>query len=142
MEDTGVLLEDVLDRFINVFDLCDIIIAHSIEFDINMIRAEMLRTKKKDCFILNNKKEFCTMKGYTNYCKIPGRGRGKYKWPKLYELHERIYNYTPKNLHNSLVDVIVCLRCYLRIEHKIEIIDTSTTIPDYLAAQRLNHQSF
>lgn len=37
------------------------------------------------------------------------------KFPKLSELHEHLFGYVPDNLHNSLVDVLVCLRCFLKI---------------------------
>ena len=36
-----------------------------------------------------------------------------YKKPKLIELHECLYKTTPKNLHNSLIDVWVCWRSEL-----------------------------
>ena len=35
-----------------------------------------------------------------------------YKRPKLIELHEHLFKTTPNNLHNSLVDVVVCFRCW------------------------------
>jgi len=38
-----------------------------------------------------------------------------YKYPKLSELHNALFGYCPDGLHNSLVDVHACLRCYLAI---------------------------
>lgn len=37
------------------------------------------------------------------------------KFPKLSELHEHLFGYIPENLHNSLIDVLVCLRCFLKL---------------------------
>ncbi len=43
------------------------------------------------------------------------------KWPTLLEFHKHLFNTIPDNLHNSIVDVLVCLRCYLKSYRKIEI---------------------
>jgi len=37
------------------------------------------------------------------------------KFPKLSELHQTLFGSVPENLHNSLIDVMVCLRCFLKI---------------------------
>ncbi len=37
------------------------------------------------------------------------------KFPKLSELHNYLFGYVPENLHNSMMDVLVCLRCFLKI---------------------------
>jgi DNA polymerase III epsilon subunit-like protein len=37
------------------------------------------------------------------------------KFPKLSELHNHLFGYVPENLHNALIDTIVCLRCFLKI---------------------------
>lgn len=137
MNDFGVSFKYILNDFINSLNCCDVIIGHNIEFDINMVRAEMLRMGAVDYFQLINKPIFCTMKENIKYCKILATsysGRKYYKYPKLMELHKKIYNYIPENLHNSLVDVIVCLRCYLKLEHDIEIKDKSHILTKYLSA--------
>jgi DNA polymerase III epsilon subunit-like protein len=43
------------------------------------------------------------------------------KFPKLSELHQKLFGTVPENLHNSLVDVMVCLRCFLKIRCCIEV---------------------
>lgn len=37
------------------------------------------------------------------------------KFPKLSELHMHLFGYVPENLHNSMIDSMVCLRCFLKI---------------------------
>lgn len=44
------------------------------------------------------------------------------KWPTLLEFHKHLFNTAPENLHNSIVDVLVCLRCFLK-SHKRIVID-------------------
>lgn len=45
------------------------------------------------------------------------------KFPKLSELHQKLFGSVPENLHNSIVDVFVCLRCFLKIRCCIEVSD-------------------
>ena len=52
-------------------------------------------------------------------------GRRPYKKvPKLIELYKHLFqNKEVDGLHNSMMDVIVCLQCYLKMKH--DIIDES-----------------
>ena len=45
------------------------------------------------------------------------------KWPTLLEFHKHLFDSIPDNLHNSIVDVLVCLRCYLKSCKRITIED-------------------
>lgn len=38
-----------------------------------------------------------------------------YKWPKLSELYSHYFSDPPSGLHDSMVDVLVTMRCYLRL---------------------------
>jgi DNA polymerase III epsilon subunit-like protein len=54
----------------------------------------------------------------TDPISVPPRGylpRTFVKFPKLSELHQYLFGYVPDNLHNSMMDVLVCLRCFLKI---------------------------
>lgn len=135
MNENGVKFRDVLNDFIDGLNVCDMIIGHNIVFDVNMVRAEMLRMGAVDYFQLINKPIICTMKSNVDFCKIVATsytGRKYFKYPKLMELHKKIYDYVPENLHNSLIDVVVCLRCFLKLEYDIELIDKSQELSKYL----------
>jgi len=44
----------------------------------------------------------------------------KRKFPKLSELYQKLFGgEIPPNLHNSMVDVEICLQCYLKMRHNI-----------------------
>ena len=43
------------------------------------------------------------------------------KFPKLSELYFCLFQSNPANLHNALVDTLVCLRCFLKIKLNYEI---------------------
>ena len=48
---------------------------------------------------------------------MPGRLPSK-KWPKLCELYGKLFDgATVDGLHNSMIDVLACLRCYLKMRH-------------------------
>jgi hypothetical protein len=66
-------------------------------------------------------KLYCTMKNSIDLCNIKKtnvRGNEYKKFPKLVELYEKIFGCQPSGLHNSLVDVYACLRCYLSIKNE------------------------
>lgn len=136
METHGTELIPVISYFIEMLKLCDIIIGHNVEFDISMVRAELLRCGAVDIFLMINKKIVCTMKKYKKYCNILARskrtGRIFCKYPKLMELHEKLFGYIPFNLHDSLVDVIVCLRSYIKMEEEYDIYVNCKELREYL----------
>ena len=112
------------------------IIAHNIDFDINMVKAECYRfldMRKSQSirdgeFIgshalftmrLKNVNNFCTMKNNKDRCKIVrywDDGKKYHKFPSLLELYQYLFNETPSNLHDAMMDVFVCLKCYLKTE--------------------------
>ena len=61
--------------------------------------------------------DMCNIKAFDR------NGKEYIKYPKLIELHEYLFNQTPKNLHNSFNDIIVCLRCFYKLEQKTDILE-------------------
>ena len=107
-----------------IFEECmkqsDLLIGHNIEFDINMIRAECFRNH---ILWRCDKPFYCTMKSTTQLCALP-----RFKWPTLKELHSHLFQETPSNLHNSMIDVWTCLRCYLKVMHNVDIVEKKKKI--------------
>lgn len=115
--------------FMVCVEACDVIVGHNVLFDVNMMRAECLRHQ----LTFNPRKEFyCTMKRSIHVCNLLNTTTGRLKYPKLSELHETLFGYTPKNLHNSLVDVMVCFRCYYHLKYDKDICGLVTTIKKYV----------
>jgi hypothetical protein len=54
---------------------------------------------------------------------ITKNGKEQLKFPKLSELHEHLFQSTPKNLHNSLNDVLVCTRCFYKLIFDTDILE-------------------
>ena len=62
------------------------------------------------------------MKKTIKLCNIKKPSSNGLKFPKLIELHHVLFNYTPKGVHNSLIDVLVCLRCFIMITQGDDVI--------------------
>jgi len=157
--DNGMHILDGLDEFYHAYFWCDEIIAHNIEFDIQMIMYEVERNREKImkkmpyCSTIfntiyekvNRIERYCTMKNGMKYCDsvLPNSNihintdtnmhpllmdvlknetiQKKYKkWPKLSELYFALFGENPDGLHNSMMDVLVCLRCYLKMRHGLD----------------------
>lgn len=134
----------VLKDFYDGYMQCDTIVAHNLKFDRNMILVELTRNgmllsqSMPYIFTIFNEsyhtkyniKTYCTMQNSIDLCNIlvpaktPGKAPYK-KWPKLSELYAFLFTdeEMPENLHNSYIDTLLCLRCYLKIAHNIEVVD-------------------
>jgi DNA polymerase III epsilon subunit-like protein len=148
----GVSLKPVLEEFFADLNTVDHIVGHNVSFDINMIKAELqrliidtvnlndvIRFKEYTTKLNTSKNIYCTMQETIEYCAIELKdkfGRPYKKFPKLLELYQKMFNVTPKNLHNSLNDVIVCLRCFIKLKYDVDIVERSEEvnqmIKDYL----------
>lgn len=136
---TGITKADCIERGENINDAilelwnaykthADIIVSHNMFFDKCMVRTEIKRNKDflesispgiSNMFYEKDTPELlCTMMYSINICNIWQEYNGKMfkKFPKLIELYTQLFNDKPENLHNSLVDSIATLRCFLKIK--------------------------
>ena len=107
----GVALNPVLEEFIEAIDQSKMIIAHNMSFDEMIIGAELKR--KNYGHKLFERPRICTMLSATDYCRIDN-GHG-YKWPKLVELHYRLFGKGFDGAHDALADVKACARCFFEL---------------------------
>jgi len=124
---------DVLESFYEAYMLAEVVVAHNIEFDEKMILIELQRNRQEIldkapfCFTIFSKiyetikgvQRYCTMKNGTELCAITVESKTTKKWPRLSELHKKLFDEVPDGLHNSMVDVNACLKCYLKMRHGI-----------------------
>lgn len=130
----GVPITEALAALYDAYIMSDSIVAHNMDFDSKMISIECLRNSEllSDQFPLITKmfdKNYnmfycidveCTMRMSVDLCNIhiPSAYGGSYKkFPTLAELYRKLFGEVPGNLHNSMMDVLVCLRCYLKMRH-------------------------
>lgn len=106
---------DMMDELMNI----DILVAHNIKFDKPILLSELYRyefgeiTKR-----LKLSKPFCTM---VNSVGITKKGKYPYKWPKLSELHDYLFNETTTTAHNALEDTKVLAKCFWQM-YDLELI--------------------
>lgn len=107
----GYDLREVLDIFADAINESAILIAHNFDFDKCIVGAEFVR-KDFDTKPLLSKRSFCTMKNknVVNFCRI--QSRSGYKWPKLDELHYKLFNETITDAHDASVDILSTAKCF------------------------------
>jgi DNA polymerase III epsilon subunit-like protein len=108
----GRLLLLVLQEFTQAVKECKSLVAHNISFDAAVLGAEYLRAKLPNP--LTSRKQICTMLTTTNYCRLPG-SRG-FKWPKLIELHQKLFGKPHDDTHRALADVRACAKCFFELQ--------------------------
>ena len=134
----GIHIVDALKDFNECLKVCDIVVGHNISFDKRLIFVECFRHNVKQYFtefkdnVMIQKPEFCTMKNTNEFCKLErlsATNKVYYKHPKLSELYEKLFpnEPLPKDLHNSLVDVAMTIRCYLKYIYNFDIKEVNDT---------------
>ncbi|MCX6304782.1 MAG: 3'-5' exonuclease [Bacteroidetes bacterium] len=116
MED-GKPLSGVLLNFLSLIDESEYLVAHNMSFDEKIVGAEFLRKKMPDHTAA--KKKICTMHSTTNFCAI--KGPYGYKWPKLSELHYKLFKTGFDEAHNAAVDISATAKCFWELK-RLDII--------------------
>ena len=135
----GINIVPALKEFNECLKLCDIVVGHNISFDKRLIFVECFRHNVTQYFtqFINNQKihkpEFCTMKNTTQFCKLERLSKTNQvynKMPKLSELYLILFpnESLPTNLHNSLIDVAMTLRCYVKYVYNSDIVEVNDAL--------------
>ncbi len=103
----------------------NIVIGHNVSFDLNVVKAEIIRVKgiENALFTTKNHNVVDTMKMGMNICKIPNlsfhtRMSQPYKYPKLDELYYKLFNKHFNNQHDAMADVQAAYDCYYELKRK------------------------
>lgn len=131
-EANGISIKDALNYFNKALSNADVVVGHNISFDKRMIMVECKRSNIYQKFTTNGvqKEEYCTMKKGTEICQIvmtAQNGDSYLKFPTLTELHQRLFDYKPHGTHNALIDVLICLRCYVKIVNGYDFMADTTS---------------
>lgn len=98
----------VLELLAEAADNCQRVVAHNVEFDVPVLGAEFCRRGLPDP--LAGKPATCTMKQLADWCKLPGTFG--FKWPRLDELHLKLFGRGFDAAHSAEADVVACAHCY------------------------------
>lgn len=150
-KEEGGCIKDVITDLLVDIEKVDMVVCHNAEFDVLMLKIEITRMlkntnvfsvfKKVSTYemdlttpiatslddVINMKSIFCTMKETVDLCAIVRENsRGIYfKYPTLSELHEKMFTVKPKDLHNSLNDILITTRCFFMLKHQVDILSDS-----------------
>ena len=108
----GIPLAEVMDHFNRDVEKTVFVVGHNLEFDLNIMGSEYLRMNRENP--LSKKIAIDTKDESTEYCAIPG-GRGRYKWPTLAELHDKLFRIGFEEAHNAAADVDATARAFLEL---------------------------
>lgn len=108
----GIPLTDVMEIFDKDLEKSAFVIGHNLEFDLSIMGSEYLRMKRDNP--LTSKVAIDTKDESTEYCALPG-GRGRYKWPTLAELHDKLFEVGFEEAHNAAADVDATARAFLEL---------------------------
>ncbi len=106
-------LAEVIAEFLNDFRDTDFIVGHNIEFDKNVVGAEMIRMGMRD--IMDSKLAICTLKSSMDFCAIPNKKGDGFKYPNLQELYIRLFSKPFEDAHNSLSDITATEKCFWKL---------------------------
>jgi DNA polymerase III subunit epsilon len=104
----GIPLGSVLSDFQMQMGSCSHLVAHNMSFDEKIVGAEFLRCNLPNT--IPDKKRICTMEATTDFCRISGPYG--YKWPKLSELHYKLFREDFDEAHNAAVDIQITAKCF------------------------------
>ena len=110
----GIPVAEALGAFAKVLKKASVTVAHNHSFDASVVGAEFYRLGIKHQF--RRKRQVCTMKDSTEYCALPGRYG--YKWPKLPELHLKLFGKSVQETHDAMKDTANGSRCFFELKRR------------------------
>ncbi len=112
LQGEGMPIKKAMEIFYHAIDAADVIIAHNLNFDKNVIGAELERLEYNNNTI--DKLQVCTMHQSTSILKLPNTWGG-FKWPKLQELHAFLFGAEFEDAHDAFADIQATANCYFEM---------------------------
>ncbi|TDQ17625.1 DNA polymerase III alpha subunit [Algoriphagus boseongensis] len=103
-------LKEILQIFREDVVQAKFLVGHNIGFDINVVGSEYLRSEL--VMPMEGMAELDTKDISTDFCAIPGGKGGKFKWPTLTELHQKLFGVGFEDAHDAAYDVDATARCF------------------------------
>lgn len=102
-------LKQILGIFEGDVQQAKFLVGHNIEFDINVVGSEYLRAAAT---MPLTAPQLDTKDISTEFCALPGGRGGKFKWPTLTELHQKLFGKSFGDAHDAAYDVDATARCF------------------------------
>lgn len=106
--------------FFQLVERCDRVVAHNIDFDLEMVRDNWPQTAQ----LIEEKQMYCTMREATPILKLPKKEGSSYhddkypdfKAPRLAEAHQVLCGAGFANAHDAMADTEACRDVYFAIQ--------------------------
>ena len=113
-QEEGLPLDQVMEEFMADAAQATYVMGHNIGFDVNVAGAELVRLGQApegltEKALIDSKDEG------TEFCAIPGGRGGKFKWPTLTELHQKLFGEGFGDAHDAAYDVSATARCFFEM---------------------------
>lgn len=105
-------IDEVMNEILEYINEPDVIVWHNIEYDESMVKIELKRLKQE--YKYNPKQVICTMKTTVDFCAIQWNG-ARFKYPKLWELHKKLFDQYFVGAHDAMVDVEATTRSFVKL---------------------------
>ncbi len=108
----GKPLTTALQDFHSLIIEAEVLVAHNMNFDEKIVGAEFLRLGMKNP--IPSKRKICTMQSTTTFCAL--KGPYGFKWPKLSELHYKLFRAGFDEAHNAAIDISMTAKCFWELK--------------------------
>ena len=159
-------ISNALEIFLDDMSECNYVVAHNVDFDKRVMFSEInklpdgeLKTRGLALFeaITTDNKWHCTMKPNIQVCQLQtpkqrelderliSQGKSPknfYKFPRLSDTYKHYFGYEPvaDQLHDAIIDVILCLRVFIRYKTGRDICGENGVITNYI--ERITPEGF
>lgn len=106
-------IKEKIDEIISYINESDVIVWHNIEYDEDVVKIELKRLNME--YKYRPKQVVCTMKTTVDFCAIKWNWE-RFKYPKLGELHKKLFWKYFIWAHDAMFDVKATLKCFLELE--------------------------
>ena len=116
-DEVGINETTMAKAFLELILNADLLVAHNMSFDSTIMLGVFQRQLEliEGIEILKDANKLCTMKSTTNLCRLPGR-YGKFKWPKLQELHNHLFGENFVGAHDAMFDIKATMKCFYELK--------------------------
>ncbi|MBC7417009.1 MAG: DNA polymerase III subunit alpha, partial [Pedobacter sp.] len=113
-EERGIVIEEVLQKFLVVLSKTKFIVGQNLGFDVNIMGAEFFRVGINQSLVEIPLLDTCT-EITAGLLKLPGGRGGKFKLPTLTELHQYLFGSPFNEAHNATADVEATSKCFFEL---------------------------
>lgn len=114
-EKEGQPLKMVIQLFLEVLGKADFLVGQNLQFDVNILGAELHRLGIENTLSQKPILDTCT-EVTAELLKLPGGRGGKFKLPTLSELHQYLFDEKIEEAHNASADVEATARCFFELK--------------------------